>query len=138
MRWLTVRLAVSGWPTALAADTHGRRQIRGIHLLSVRPPAVTHISEFRRELFAPHRRQLLSAGTVAELRDVWEATGFELERLQAAPHTVAAEQRSLATRSAPQWRLPFTPQWTPDAKLQAADKVTGSFDAQLDARRARS
>ena len=69
---------------------------------------------------------------------MWEATGFELERLQAAPHTVAAEQRSLAARTAPRWRLPFTPEWTPDSKLQATDKVTGSADRHPTGRRARS
>jgi len=56
-------------------------------------------------------------------RDLWEATSFELEKLQAAPHTVAAEQAGLTRREAPQWRLSFTPEWTPDAKLQATDKV---------------
>lgn len=62
-------------------------------------------------------------GTTPELRDVWEETSFRLERLQAAEATVAAEQSGLAQRMAPQWRLTYTPEWTPPEKLEAQDKV---------------
>ncbi len=41
------------------------------------------------------------AGGTADLRDAWEATGFRLERLQAAAECVDAEQRGLAGRAAP-------------------------------------
>ena len=43
------------------------------------------------------------------LRDLWEATAFQLERLQANPDCVAQEQAGLSHRSAPQYRLSFTP-----------------------------
>ena len=59
---------------------------------------------------------------MAQLREVWEATGFALERLQASAETVAAEQGGLATRRAPRWTLPWTPAWTPDEVLAAPDK----------------
>ncbi|BDA47656.1 Phosphoribosylformylglycinamidine synthase [Coccomyxa sp. Obi] len=62
------------------------------------------------------------SGDVAQLRDVWEATGFRLEREQAAEETVEAERRGLAAREAPRWALPYTPTWTPDDVLSAADK----------------
>lgn len=65
----------------------------------------------------------MSAGTTPALRDAWEETSFRLERLQASEATVAAEQAGLAKRTAPQWRLPFTPEWTPPEKLDAQDKV---------------
>ena len=48
-------------------------------------------------------------GTTPALRDVWEATAFDLERLQAARECVAAEQAGLASRTPPVWRLPHTP-----------------------------
>ena len=44
---------------------------------------------------------------VAALRDVWEATGFELERLQRSPLCVAQEQEGLAARRGPAYRLTF-------------------------------
>lgn len=59
------------------------------------------------------------SGTTPALRDVWEATSFQLERLQCAEENVEAEQSGLAARTAPQWRVPFTPAWTPADKLSA-------------------
>ena len=60
------------------------------------------------------------SGTTPALRDVWEATSFQLERLQCAEENVEAEQAGLAARTAPQWRVPFTPAWTPADKLAAS------------------
>jgi phosphoribosylformylglycinamidine synthase len=60
---------------------------------------------------------------------VWEQTSFRLERLQAAEATVAEEQAGLAARTAPQWRLTYTPEWTPPEQLAAQDKVATLQDA---------
>lgn len=49
------------------------------------------------------------ADSVGRLRDLWEATSFAIERLQANPACVAAEQEGLQTRSAPPYRITFTP-----------------------------
>ena len=40
----------------------------------------------------------MHAGSTAEWRDVWEATSFQLERLQASEATVSQEQQGLASR----------------------------------------
>lgn len=63
-----------------------------------------------------------NSGEVGQLRDAWEATGFRLEREQAAEETVEAERRGLAAREAPTWALPYTPSWTPDDLLNAPNK----------------
>jgi len=60
--------------------------------------------------------RVLTSSTPA-LRDVWEATGFELERLQCDPACVASEQATLAKRRAPPFHLTFTPAATPAAAL---------------------
>ena len=65
------------------------------------------------------------AGTTPALRDVWEATSFQLERLQCAEENVEAEAAGLAGREAPQWRVPFTPAWTPADKLVASGARRG-------------
>ena len=52
------------------------------------------------------------AGNMRDLRDVWEATSFNLERLQAAEECVAAEQARLHHRSSPAWVLPWRPSWS--------------------------
>lgn len=73
-------------------------------------------------------------GGTAELRDVWEATSFALERLQSAEECVDAEQQGLKSRKAPQWALPFKPTFTPQDKLAATDKVriaTETADVQF-------
>ena len=63
-----------------------------------------------------------ATGGTAELRDVWEAGAFHLERLQAAEECVNAEQAVQASRQAPAWTLPYTPAFTPDSKLQVCSR----------------
>lgn len=57
------------------------------------------------------------------LRDLWEATSFELERLQADPDCVAQERTGLRRRSAPPYALSFVPQHTTDAVLASKTKI---------------
>ena len=59
---------------------------------------------------------------MAELRDLWEATSFALDRLQADPACVAAEQEGLARRTAPPYALSYIPRATPPAVLGATRK----------------
>ncbi|XP_074839219.1 phosphoribosylformylglycinamidine synthase isoform X2 [Carettochelys insculpta] len=47
------------------------------------------------------------------LRTLWEATSFQLERLQAAPHCVEQEERGLARRQGPTYTLTFDPALPP-------------------------
>jgi len=58
-------------------------------------------------------------GSLSEWRDVWEATSFELEKLQCEPSCVAQEQASLATRTTPAWTLSFDVSATPASLLKA-------------------
>ncbi len=66
--------------------------------------------------------QEVLSGTVAEWRDLWEATSFQIERRQADPRCVAAEQAGLAARTAPAYHLSFDPQPTPPAILHRPGK----------------
>lgn len=54
---------------------------------------------------------------MVDLRDVWEATSFELEKKQCNPDCVASEQRSLRTRTAPSWKVTYQPIATPERQL---------------------
>ncbi|KIY99597.1 phosphoribosylformylglycinamidinesynthase [Monoraphidium neglectum] len=63
------------------------------------------------------------SGATPALRDVWEETGFALERLQSAEDTVAEEQAGLAKREAHTWVLPWRPEYTRDDVLARPDKV---------------
>ena len=46
---------------------------------------------------------------MCELRDIWEETSFVLERRQANPHCVEAEQMGMKLRKCPPYSLPFDP-----------------------------
>ncbi|CAN6464537.1 unnamed protein product [Victoria cruziana] len=50
------------------------------------------------------------------LRDLWEETSFELEKMQRLPSCVQQEKEGLKSRHAPSWKLSFTPCFT-DQKL---------------------
>jgi phosphoribosylformylglycinamidine synthase len=54
------------------------------------------------------------------LRDVWEATSFQLEKRQRNPECVAQEEEGLKHRKAPQWQLTYSPAPT-DAGLMMAE-----------------
>jgi phosphoribosylformylglycinamidine synthase len=60
--------------------------------------------------------------SVSVLRDAWESTAFRLERLQAAEECVQMEEAGMAHRTAPKWKVPFTPAWTPKEKLETDNK----------------
>lgn len=54
--------------------------------------------------------QEVLAEKVATLRGWWEATSFQLERLQANPECVAQEEMGLTRRTEPGFTLTFNPQ----------------------------
>ncbi|XP_044855933.1 phosphoribosylformylglycinamidine synthase isoform X2 [Mauremys mutica] len=60
------------------------------------------------------------ARPVGELRALWEATSFQLERLQASPHCVEQEERGLARRVGPTFTLTFDPEVKPPLLRQMA------------------
>jgi phosphoribosylformylglycinamidine synthase len=45
---------------------------------------------------------------MVELRDIWEATSFELEKRQRVPSCVEQEQKGLASRSGPSYKMTFS------------------------------
>ena len=56
------------------------------------------------------------------LRDVWEATSFQLEKRQRNPECVRQEEEGLKFRRAPQWNLTFKPEPTPEPIMRASLK----------------
>ena len=61
-------------------------------------------------------------GDIAALRDLWEETSFRIERLQADPECVAAEEAGLRHRVAPAYRLGFAPTATAPELLLKSGK----------------
>jgi phosphoribosylformylglycinamidine synthase len=58
-----------------------------------------------------------------ELRDLWEATSYELDALQSDPALVARERAGLRSRKAPAWSLTYTPAPTAPALIEGATKT---------------
>jgi len=56
------------------------------------------------------------------LRDVWEATGFQLEHRQRNPEYVAQEEAGLKSRKAPEWKLTYTPEPTDESIMKSDSK----------------
>jgi phosphoribosylformylglycinamidine synthase len=56
------------------------------------------------------------------LRDVWEATGFQLEKRQRNPECVAQEEAGLKLRKSPEWNLTFKPEATSENIMQSETK----------------
>jgi phosphoribosylformylglycinamidine synthase len=79
---------------------------------------------------AEPRARVRVGGTVVldedmrDLRDLWEATSFELERLQADADCVRQEREGLRRRSAPPFSLTFRPEPTAPAILARDGKPT--------------
>jgi len=61
-------------------------------------------------------------GDLLKLHDIWEATSFQLERLQCAPACVEEEEAGFKDRKEPPYKLSFTPEPTADLVLQATRK----------------
>ncbi len=66
--------------------------------------------------------QCILKSPMPELRDLWEATSFQLERQQTNPSCVAQEETSLHARTGPKFIVPFAPTPTLPAILNASRK----------------
>jgi phosphoribosylformylglycinamidine synthase len=60
---------------------------------------------------------------VRNLRDLWEATSFQLDRLQADPDHVEIEAAGLRSRKTPPFHLSYTPESTPLMVLERPEKI---------------
>ncbi len=58
-----------------------------------------------------------------DLRDLWEETSFQLDRMQANPDCVELERGGLRERTGPKFVIPFTPTPTPAAILDRTEKI---------------
>jgi phosphoribosylformylglycinamidine synthase len=66
-------------------------------------------------------RELLNEN-VCDLRDVWEETSFQLDRLQADPDCVEEERAGLCRRAGPTFKMQYSVESTPTEVLEREDK----------------
>ncbi|OEL30769.1 putative phosphoribosylformylglycinamidine synthase, chloroplastic/mitochondrial [Dichanthelium oligosanthes] len=58
----------------------------------------------------------------SDLRDMWEETSFQLEKLQRLKSCVKLEKEGLKSRTSPSWSLSFTPKFTEKKLLATTTK----------------
>ncbi|ETE69596.1 Phosphoribosylformylglycinamidine synthase, partial [Ophiophagus hannah] len=94
-------------PRAAAADVCGRYREAGVRCVPVGysgprgPNAMVQVTV---------NGQQVLVEKVSTLRNWWEATSFQLEKLQANPDCVAQEEMGLSKRTEPNFTLTFNPQ----------------------------
>jgi phosphoribosylformylglycinamidine synthase len=105
------------------SDDHVDEVLRRFAVVSTSAVRLGRTTEAKRALIrsSPDNITVLD-DSIVKLRDVWEATSFELEKLQSNPATVEQEQTGLASRSGPKYHLTYTPQPTSPELLSAGAK----------------
>ena len=56
------------------------------------------------------------------LRDLWEATSFQLEKRQRNPECVVQEEEGLKSRKSPEWKLTYPPEPTDEETMKSEKK----------------
>jgi phosphoribosylformylglycinamidine synthase len=56
------------------------------------------------------------------LRQIWEETSYQLERLQMNPDCADEEKKNIFLRTGPSYHIPFSPVPTPPARLEQSEK----------------
>jgi phosphoribosylformylglycinamidine synthase len=69
-----------------------------------------------------HKDKIILSADMKELRDKWQETSFELDKLQANPDCVEAERKVNYDRKGLNFELTFEPAPTPKEKLNYANK----------------
>lgn len=67
-------------------------------------------------------QELVLEDDVRDLRDLWEETSYQLERLQADPDCADQERRGLSLRKGPSYQVPFTLEATAPEILESKRK----------------
>ncbi|MBI2854208.1 MAG: phosphoribosylformylglycinamidine synthase [Chloroflexi bacterium] len=76
----------------------------------------------RKDITVRYGGQLVLSEDMRHLRDIWQGTSFQLERLQSNSKCAEAERRANYDRSGLSFHFTFTPEPTPEAKIKARKK----------------
>jgi phosphoribosylformylglycinamidine synthase len=76
----------------------------------------------RSHIIVRHNGRTVLERDMKELRDIWQQTSFELDKLQANPACVEAERRISYSRKGPRYELTFDPAPTPTEKMKSPNK----------------
>jgi phosphoribosylformylglycinamidine synthase len=86
------------------------------------PCTVLGATTVKKAITIQYNGNLVLDDSMVLLRQWWEETSYQLERLQVNPDCADAEKINILDRTGPEYHLPFAPQPTPAAVLQHAAK----------------
>ncbi|MBW2466000.1 MAG: phosphoribosylformylglycinamidine synthase, partial [Deltaproteobacteria bacterium] len=86
------------------------------------PFAVIGGTKVEKHISITFNDMVVLAEPMQELRQFWEETSFQLEKLQMNPDCAVAEKENIHDRKGPSYRMSFTPKETPLEILESPDK----------------
>lgn len=74
------------------------------------------------KIIIEHVDKIILDEPMTSLRDIWEETSYQIDMLQANPECVEEEKKAIYGRIAPDYKLSFTPERTPELILKKKAK----------------
>ncbi len=98
------------------------REIEGLLTEKAIPCVVIGRTTSEKHIKIQFNNEPVLVESMQELRQVWEETSFQLERLQMNPDCAAEEKQNIYDRKGPQYFISFTPEETPLEILESLNK----------------
>jgi phosphoribosylformylglycinamidine synthase len=86
------------------------------------PSTVIGETTKNKKILVTYNSQKVLEADMCALREWWEETSFQIDRLQRNPQCADEERKNIFNRKGPSYRIPFKPQPTPAAILEVKDK----------------
>jgi phosphoribosylformylglycinamidine synthase len=98
------------------------QEVEGLLTERAIPYAVIGRTTSEKHIKIQFNNEPVLAESMQELRQVWEETSFQLERLQMNPDCAVEEKQNIYDRQGPQYFIGFTPRETSQEVLESPDK----------------
>jgi phosphoribosylformylglycinamidine synthase len=102
--------------------TQNRQKVEAVFVDRNVPFAVIGRTTTKKQVTVKYNDAVVLAEPMQELRQVWEETSFQLERLQMNPDCAAEEKQNIFDRQHPRYFMSFTPRETPQDILESPNK----------------
>jgi len=100
-------------------DAH--RVLEVLQSFDLRPVVIGETTKEKNILLSYNSQKVLEAD-MRGLRQIWEETSYQIERLQINPQCADQERKNIFDRKGPTYVIPFNPKPTPPSLLKAKNK----------------
>lgn len=98
-----------------------QRVLEILQPFDLRPTLIGETTEEKKILLLCNDQNVLEAD-MRDLRQIWEETSYQIERLQINPQCAEEERKNIYDRKGPTYVIPFNPRPTPPSLLRAKNK----------------